>query len=405
MRYLLVSALVCLLGLGSAAAAAAQPAGVLPGQLLLSIASNGDQYNFDIDCQPENTSTIQFSVTGNAIPVFGGFDGSFQEQGIVTLDATGHVATFSSTFTIYADDGSVVTGTKELDTSETAGIATGLCGAPDPGSCSASTSPIDLRYTATTTAGTETGTARHEGIDAYQATCGGATDGAFWEEFLATDDPPSEPTTLTLEPESAVNVVGERHTVTATLVDQYGDPVQDYSIRFSVSGAVTATGSCITDVLGQCGFTFEGAVFPGTATITACTDAHGDGSCEPAPTAIAAKEYILPPSTTGATTGGGRIDTATVSVSVRSDGIAVSGDCTIVAATTTIDCLDAIAYVQAGSTSIIYGHATLNGVETLYRIRVVDVGDSGSRRDVFSIVTASGYELTGTLTFGNLQVH
>jgi hypothetical protein len=300
MRYLLASMLICLLGLGSAAAAAAPPPGALPGQFLLSFSSDGDQYDFDIDCQPASTSTIQFSVTGDAIAVYGGFDGSFEEQGVVTYDDTGHVNSFSSTFTINANVGSVVTGTKELDTSETAGIARGVCGTPDPGACSASTDPIDLRYTATVAAGTETGTARHEGIDAYQPTCGGATEGVFWEEFIATDDLPSEPTTLTLQPESAVKVVGQAHTVTATLLDQYGDPVQDYSIRFSVSGAATADGSCITDVLGQCGFTFEGLVSPGTVTITACTDAHGDGSCEPPATATATAEYVVrePPTIT-----------------------------------------------------------------------------------------------------------
>jgi Bacterial Ig-like domain (group 1)/HYR domain len=300
MRYLLASVVVCLLGLGSAAAAAAQPPGVLPGQLLLSISQNGDQYNFNIDCQPENTSTIQFSVAGDAIVVSGGFDGRFEEQGSITIDDTGHVTSFSSTFTINANDGSVVTGTKELDTSETAGIATGHCGAEPAGECFASTSPIDLRYSATVAGGTETGTARYEGVDAYQPTCGGATEGAFWEEFLATDDPPSEPTTLTLQPESAVKVVGQAHTITATLLDQYGDPVQDYLVRFSVSGAATSDGSCITDVLGQCGFTFEGLVSPGMVTITACPDAHGDGSCEPPPTATATAEYVVrePPTIT-----------------------------------------------------------------------------------------------------------
>jgi Bacterial Ig-like domain (group 1)/HYR domain len=267
---------------------------------MLSIASDGDQYDFDIDCQPESTSTIQFSVTGDAIALSGGFDGSFEEQGVVTFDDTGHVTSFSSTFTINSNDGSVVMGTKELDTSETAGIATGVCGTGPPSACFASTSPIDLRYTAATAAGTETGTARYEGVDAYQPTCGGATDGAFSEEFLATDDLPPEPTTLTLQPESAVKVVGQAHTITATLLDQYGDPLQDYSIRFSVSGAATNDGSCITDVLGQCGYTFEGPASPGTVTITACPDAHGDGSCETPPTATATAEYVVrePPTIT-----------------------------------------------------------------------------------------------------------
>jgi hypothetical protein len=300
MRYLLASMLVCVLGLASAAAGAAQPSSVLPGQLLLSIASNGDQYSFDIDCRPAGTSTIQFSVEGDAIPISGGFDGRFEEQGVVTFNATGRVTSFSSTFTINANDGSVVTGTKELDTSEDAGLADGVCGAEPSGSCFASTTPIDLRYTAAIAGGTETGTARYEGVDASQPTCGGATEGAFWEEFLATDDLPPEPTTLTLQPENAVKVVGQPHTITATLLDQYGDPVQDYAIRFSVLGAATGDGSCITDVLGQCGFTFEGPTSAGTATITACTDAHGDGSCEPTPTATATAEYVVrePPTIT-----------------------------------------------------------------------------------------------------------
>jgi FIMAH domain/HYR domain len=301
MRYVLLAGmLVCLLGLGSGAAVAAAPPAVLPGTVLLAIASDGDQYDFNIDCQPESTSTIQFSVTGDAIAWFGGLEGSFEEQGTVTFDATGHVNSFSSTFTINASDGSVVTGTKELDTSEGAGFSTGVCGTDPPDACFASTSPIDLRYTATTPTRTETGTARYEGVDAYQPTCGGATDGAFWEEFLATDDPPPEPTTLTLEPESAVKVVGQPHTITATLLDQYGDPLQDYLVRFSVSGAATGEGSCIIDVLGQCDFIFEGLASPGTVTITACPDAHGDGSCETPPIATATAEYVVrePPTIT-----------------------------------------------------------------------------------------------------------
>jgi hypothetical protein len=406
-RSLFASTLVCVVAVVAvAAAAAAPPVGVLPGQWLLSIASNGDRFNFAIDCRAEGTSTIQFSVTGDAIAVFGGFDGSFEEEGSVVLDATGHVTGFASTFTIYADDGTVVTGTKELDTSETAGVATGACGTDSSGACFADTSPIDLRYSATTPTGTETGTARTLGIDAYQTICGGPTDGAFEEEFLATDAAPSEPTTLTLEPLSAVNVVGEAHTVTATLVDQYGDPVQDYGVRVSVSGAVTAGGLCVTNVLGQCSFTFEGALFPGAATITACADAHGDGSCDPVPTATATarKEYVLPASTPGATTGGGRIGTATVSLSVRSDGVTLSSDCRIMVGDTVIECLDALSYVRVGGTTTTYGHATVDGVDTLYRTQVIDAPDSGSTRDVFSIVTASGFELSGTLTAGDFRI-
>jgi hypothetical protein len=405
MRYVFACALLAVLALVSVGAASAQPAGALPGQWLLSISENGDEFSFNIDCRPGETSTISFSVSGDAIAIWGGYDGTFTEQGTVTIGPTGRVTGFSSTFTIFAHDGTVVTGTKTLDTRET--VATGECTPPDAsGSCSADTSPIDLTYTATTEAGTESGTARTFGIDAFQTVCGGATHGAFEEEFLATDAPPPAPTTLTLEPATAVNPVDEAHTVTATLLDQYGMPVQDYAIQFTVTGAVSTTGTCITDVLGQCTFTFTGASFPGAATITACSDAHGDGSCEAeSATAAATKEFILPASTPGATTGGGRIGTARVTVTARSHGSGPEGTCTVVTSTATVNCLDVTAYVQTGPTSIFFGRATVNDVATTYRIRVVDAADSGSERDVFSLVTSSGFTLTGTLTEGNLQVH
>ena len=407
MRYVLACAMAAGFALLSAGAGSAQPAGALPGQWLLSISDKGDEFSFAIDCRPGDTSMIRFSVSGDAIALFGGYDGTFTEEGTVTIGPTGAVTGFSSTFTIVADDGTVVTGTKELDTRETAGFATGECVPADAsGSCSADTTPIDLTYAATTDAGTESGTARTLGIDAFQEICGGATHGAFEEEFLATDAPPPAPTTLILEPTTAVNPVDEAHTVTATLLDQYGMPVRDYAIEFTVTGAVATTGSCITDVLGHCTFTFAGASFPGVATIAACSDADGDGSCEAdSAMATAAKAFVLPASTPGATTGGGRIGTATVTVTARSAGPEPSVTCTVVTATTTVRCLDVAAYVQSGRTSVFFGRATVNGVETTYRIRVVDAADSGPGRDVFSLVTASGFTLTGTLTEGNLQVH
>jgi len=407
MRYLLACGLLAVLALVSVGTAGAQ-SGELPGQWLLSISGTGDDYDFDIDCRPGETSTIDFLVTGDAIVISGGYDGTFAEQGTVTIGPTGAVAGFSSTFTITADDGTVITGTKELDTRETAGFATGGCAAPDDasGSCSAYTSPIDLTYTATTPSGTESGTARTLGVDAFQEVCGGVTHGAFEEEFLATDEPPSAPTTLTLEPSTAVNEVDETHTVTATLVDQYGAPVSDYSIQFTVTGAVTAAGSCVTDVLGQCTYAFAGASFPGVATIAACSDAFGDGACEEdSARGTATKAFVLPTSTDGSTTGGGRIGSATVTASARSQGSSLDGMCKVVTTTATIKCLDVIAYVQTGSTALFFGRATVNGLETTYRIRVVDAADAGSERDIFSITTTSGFTLTGPLTEGNFQVH
>jgi hypothetical protein len=74
-----------------------------------------------------------------------------------------------------------------------------------------------------------------------------------------------------------------------------------------------------------------------------------------------------------------------------------------VSATVTAKCLDVIAYVQAGNSATFYGHATVNGVDTLYRIHVADASKSGAG-DVFTFTTATGYSIGGTLTEGNLKV-
>jgi hypothetical protein len=158
-------------------------------------------------------------------------------------------------------------------------------------------------------------------------------------------------------------------------------------------------------VLGQCEYTFAAPTFPAEVTIAACADAYGDGSCEPdSPVATATKTYVLPSSTTGAATGGGRVGSATIGFTAKSDGNTLTGSCAVTAGTVTVKCVDVIAYAQVGDSATFYGHATVNGIPTLYRIHVVDASESGVGRDLFDLTTAGGYTVAGTLTEGNLQV-
>jgi hypothetical protein len=87
---------------------------------------------------------------------------------------------------------------------------------------------------------------------------------------------PAAPATLTLEPAADTNPVGTSHTVTATVRDAAGNPVQGVIVRFTVTGAVTTTGQCTTDAAGKCDFTYDGPTAPGADAITAFADTDRD---------------------------------------------------------------------------------------------------------------------------------
>jgi hypothetical protein len=88
--------------------------------------------------------------------------------------------------------------------------------------------------------------------------------------------------TIALDPATATNTVGEDHTVTATVEDEFGNPVAGESVHFAVTGAGTpdpASGNVDTDAAGEADFTFTNEA-PGTNTITACVDADDDLTCD-----------------------------------------------------------------------------------------------------------------------------
>ena len=90
---------------------------------------------------------------------------------------------------------------------------------------------------------------------------------------------PAPEATISLSPESDVNLVGTEHTVTAR-VERGGEPVEDVRVRFRVTGAgepTPASGSDRTDENGQATFAFTNSEV-GTNTITAFADLDDDGT-------------------------------------------------------------------------------------------------------------------------------
>jgi Bacterial Ig-like domain (group 1)/Regulator of chromosome condensation (RCC1) repeat len=224
------------------------------------------------------------------------------------------------------------------------------------------------------------------------------------------------PANVTLSPASAVNNVGTSHTVTATVNDANGNPVQGVAVFFNVQGADNVSGSCTTDSNGQCSFTYAGPNLPGADVITGCADSNGNGSVDAGePCGEATKAWMAPTSTPGQTTGGGQIaNTAgagkiAFGFTAKSDQNGVKGECTVVdpagPSNTRIKCLDATALVQTATHATFFGNATVNGTATTYRIDVDDFAEPGAGSDTFKIQTASGYVASGILTAGNVQVH
>jgi hypothetical protein len=106
--------------------------------------------------------------------------------------------------------------------------------------------------TATTTAGVAehcySGTA--DGTDTAVASSAGVTPSAPAAVTWTTEAQPPVATTLTLSPPTATLTVGQQHCVTATLLDQHGDPMGGQSVTFTRTGANSGTASVQTDLAG-----------------------------------------------------------------------------------------------------------------------------------------------------------
>jgi hypothetical protein len=104
---------------------------------------------------------------------------------------------------------------------------------------------------------------------------------------------------LGLTPGTAVNPVGTEHTVTATVLDENGDPVAVQTVEFRVSGGNTASDSVTTDENGEAIFTYIGTAVrddgsPVEDIITAWVDLDGNGVQDPTePSDEATKTWVL----------------------------------------------------------------------------------------------------------------
>src|SRR5687768_9065563 len=85
------------------------------------------------------------------------------------------------------------------------------------------------------------------------------------------------PATLTLSPADDTNPVGTSHTVAATVTDAAGKPVSGVTVRFSVTGANTTSGSATTDASGEATFTYTGSN-AGVDRIHAFADTNNNGT-------------------------------------------------------------------------------------------------------------------------------
>jgi hypothetical protein len=103
---------------------------------------------------------------------------------------------------------------------------------------------------------------------------------------------------LELTPETATNPVGTQHCVTALASSAGGVPAPNITVQFSVSGAVTVSGSDTTDANGEAEFCYGGPIFPGQDTILAYADNNNNGQPDPTePTDTAEKTWVFPEST------------------------------------------------------------------------------------------------------------
>ncbi len=85
------------------------------------------------------------------------------------------------------------------------------------------------------------------------------------------------PTEIVLDPPTASVNVGEEICLTATFLDQFGDPVEGETIDFDLSGANTGSGSAPSDADGLVVFCYTPGS-PGADVVTASSDGISDAS-------------------------------------------------------------------------------------------------------------------------------
>jgi hypothetical protein len=225
------------------------------------------------------------------------------------------------------------------------------------------------------------------------------------------------PATLVLTPATDTNTVDDQHCVTATVKDAFGNPTPGITVRFSVTGSVTTSGSDVTDAAGQAEFCYTGPGLPGADVITAYADTDNDSvrdANEPQGTAV--KTWIIPASTPGCkVTYGGRItaangDKATFGGNAKANGLSGQEEYQDhgPALNINVHSINVLSVVCSsdGKSASIFGTATINGGGTFdYRIDLKDLGEPGDT-DTYRIRLSNGYDSgEQVLAGGNVQIH
>ena len=415
-RCFLLVFVLCLAGALAPAALTANGSGLFTGseyeELVAQPVGFGDQGSItisNVQCNPGGVASFDVSTSGTA---YGPYPGTYEEVAAVTIGPTGELQSFDATFTIYSGD-TTIQGTKHLYADDPDRYSSGSCSGTysvDPGTCDSSQRLFaSTTYEATISGAdgsfTDSGVATVE-LDASQPNCGGESVGNFIQTFVASSTTTPVPGQLELRQTTSVNDVSTSHTVTAYVTTSGGtETVGGATVNFAVTGIDSASGVCVTDPTGLCDFTYGGPTFPGFDQINAYVDVNGNGvQDEGEPTAAVTKQWVLPASTSGRSSGSGKVGPLSFDFNAKSDKGLTKGTCTVIVDKTTIKCLDVVSYVESGNTATIYGHATINGTATLYKITVIDNGRPGAGKDSFRIETSSGFSGGGTLTAGNVEV-
>jgi parallel beta-helix repeat protein len=222
---------------------------------------------------------------------------------------------------------------------------------------------------------------------------------------------PGPPATLALSPESATNMVGDRHCVTAVVADPDGRRTPGIVVRFSVDSG--EEGSVGSDANGQSEFCYDGPLTPRSDAISAYADTDGDGAQDPGePADSASKSWVLPASSDRCRVRGtGSIvasngDAAAFRIKAhvhneRSRGSLFYEDLgpadALVVRSSRMSSL-----ACTGSNASVFGR-THGSAPLSFRIDVVDAGATG---DSYRIRVSNGYDSgIQPLTSGNIWVH
>lgn len=385
-------------------AAGAQVVVTLTGETLQT---TGGSATVRCGATPVDTATITYDVTGTAT---GPYPGTFQETGSVTLSA-GVAVAYEATFQITSGT-TMITGTKTLAASQLGG--SGTCDRTVAGLETANATVIE-QYQATVSdpSGSFSDSGRATTNLHVFESLPGQLGGSMQQSFASGGQ---EGMTVTVTPPAAEEPVGAVHTVTATVRDPLGNPVQGINVIFTITAGLQegSTAQCTTDAAGQCIFSYSGPAVPSADEITACADRNVSGFADSGePCGAATVAWLAAASTPGTVRGAGRIgDTSTadrVQFGLHADSAGAAdptkGHCSVIDRATGIKirCLDVTTLVVTPTHAFLIGNALQDKVATTYRIDVDDLDKSGGV-DTFKIQTDLGYLAAGPLTNGDITI-